>query len=70
MSYSGSLEDRVKALEAQLGEAIATIEEMRAKEVQEALRHGKALGDATDAMAQVVSRVRQVEERIAPDLKR
>jgi hypothetical protein len=69
-SHSGSLEDRVMSLEARLGKASATIEELQAKEEQEALRHNKALADATDAIAQVVSRVKQVEERVAPDMMR
>ena len=72
-SHSGSLEDRVMSLEARLsslGKASATITELQAKEAQEALRHNKALADATDAIAQVVSRVKQVEERVAPDIMR
>jgi Mg2+ and Co2+ transporter CorA len=69
-SHSGSLEDRVMSLEARLGKASATIKELQAKEEQEALRHNKALADATDAIAQVVSRVKQVEERVAPDMMR
>ena len=70
ISHSGSMEDRFQALETQLREASATLAELQAKGAQEAQRHGKALANATDAMAQVDSRVRQVEERIAPDMER
>ena len=69
-SVSGSLDERVQTLEGKLAEASETIEALRNKEAQESRRHSKALAEATETMAQVISRVKQVEERVVPDVQR
>ena len=68
-SVSGSLDERVQTLEAKLGEASDTIAALRDREAQESRRHSKALAEATETMAQVISRVKQVEERVVPDVQ-
>jgi hypothetical protein len=69
-SASGSLDERVQTLEAKLAEASDTIAALRDKEAEESRRHSRALADASETMAQVISRVKQVEERVVPDVQR
>ena len=66
---SGTLEERVQQLEARLAAAQDTIASLREHEQLEARRHSKALASATDTMADLVSRVKQVEERVVPELQ-
>jgi len=69
MSNSDSVQERLHALEARLAEATDLIAALREKEAQEARRHSKALADTTETMAEVISRVKVVEERLVPDIK-
>ena len=68
-SMSDTLEDRMQGFESRLAEANGTIAALQEKEAQEARRHSKALADATETMAEVVSRVKVVEQRVVPDIK-
>jgi len=69
-SLAGSLEERVLGLEETIREANATIAALHEREAQQSGRHSKALADTAETMASVISRVKQVEERVAPDLQR
>jgi len=69
-SLAGSLEERVLGLEETLREANATIAALHEREALQSGRHSKALADTAETMASVMSRVKQVEERVAPDLER
>ena len=68
-SVSGTIEERMLALEARLAETTDTIAARREQEAQESRRRSKALEDTADTMAQVISRVKKVEERVVPDMQ-